>query len=254
MQHLFSLLLMLALLPATMWAQGRSIPKGSEAKAQENTEKVFDIVLPEGQKYRFPLLNGLSISVDLFDPVMRMLSASSHCTYEAQAMLDLHHRYFPMASFGAGEASELSNNGLDFGTDKKQELLFESKEGFFGKVGLGYNLKYNDYRADDYYLVLMRYGIAWNKADISNLYYADDAWGALGPIDINGQEYTTHWLELGGMLKVQIWNRFSLGWDLYWKIKLAQSGTQRGEAYYVPGMGTTQSSVGFSFRLFYDIF
>lgn len=262
---LLSAILLLAALPSEAWAQGRSIPKGSEAKAQEDATKVVSDVLPEGQKYRYPFFNGLSLSVDLFDPLLSLFTLE-HCTVEAQAMADLHHRFFPMVSVGMGWADERSNNGMDYVLQpsmdettppvviEKQELRFKSSPAPFGKIGLAYNLKYNDLRPQDYYMVLMRYGIAWNQADISNLYYPDDIWGALGPLEINDQSYTTQWVELGGMLRVQIWQRFSLGWDVYWKIKLAQSGTSLGEPYYVPGFGTTQSSVGFSFRLFYDLF
>lgn len=245
--------LLLVALPYQSWAQGRSIPKGSEARAKEEATKVLDDILPAGQKYRYPLLDGLNISVDIFDPIMR-IAAFDHCSYEAQTMLSLHNRYLPMASFGFGEARDKSNNGNDFGTDQKQEFLFESKKGLFGKVGMAYNLNYNDKNKADTYLVMMRYGVAWNKADITNLYYADDVWGALGPISLTDQEYTTHWIELGGMIKVQVWQHISMGWDLYWKIKLAQTGTKLGEPYYVPGLGANDSSLGFSFRVFYDIF
>lgn len=236
-----------------LFAQGRSIPKGSEARAQEEAENVVDEILPEGQKYRYPLFNGLSLSVDIFDPLLSV-TLFDHCSYEVQAMADIHHRFFPMITFGMGEANEKSNNGLDYGTDTKQELLFHSSLSPFGKVGMAYNLAYNDTKPSDYYMLMFRYGIAHNEADITNLYFANDTWGAYGPVAITGQSYTSHWVELGGMIKVQLMRHLSLGWDLYWKVLLHQSGTRLGPPYYVPGMGTTQSSIGFSFRIYYDIF
>lgn len=251
---LTSLLLLAATTHFGAWAQGRSIPKGSEAKAQEAVAEIVD-ELPEGQKYRYPLLNGLNISVDIFDPLMR-LTLFDHASYEAQAMLDLHHRFFPMASFGMGEANEVSNNGLDydFPDKQKRECSFKSKLSPFGKVGIGYNLGFNDLRPDDFYMLMLRYGVAYSKADISNLYYAESFWGATGPITIAEQKYTTQWLELGGMIKVQIMSHLSLGWDLYVKVKVAQSGTRQGIPYFVPGYGTSSSPVGFSFRIYYDLF
>lgn len=238
---------------APMLAQGRSIPKGSEAKAQEKIQQISDI-LPEGQKYRYPLLNGINISVDIFDPIL-YATAFDHASLEVQAMADLHHRFFPLASFGMGLCDETSNNGLEFGTGQKQECRFKSGPSPFGKIGMAYNLKYNDLRPNDSYMLLARYGIAYSTADITNLYCASQGFPpGFGPISIVGQKYFTHWLELGGMMKVQITGHFSLGWDLYWKIKLAQTGTQSGEPYFVPGFGTTDSPIGFSFRVFYDIF
>ena len=232
-------------------AQGRSIPVSSEVKAEE--QKELPIELPDGQKYRYRLFNGLNVSVDILDPVLHAF-AFEHASYEAQIMADLHHRFFPMASFGMGIADETSDNGLEFGTGSKQEFTFKSDLAPFGKVGFAYNFDYNSTRPQDYYLAFLRYGIAYNKADITNLYYADELWGAMGPIYISDQEYTTQWVEVGGIIKVQIVKHISLGWDLYLKVKVSQSGTHYGKPYFVPGYGTNKSFLGFSFRLYYDIF
>ena len=45
-----------------------------------------------------------------------------------------------------------------------------------------------------------------------------------------------------------------IGWDLYFKAKITQSGTQYGTPFFVPGYGPNKSHIGFSFRIFYDIF
>lgn len=237
---------------ASLSAQGRSIPKGSEARAQEEKMNLSDD-LPEGQKYRYKLFNGLNLSVDVFDPVLYLV-ALDHASFEVQAMVDLHNRFFPMATFGMGLCDATSNNGLDFETESKQECRFKSDLAPFGKVGLAYNLNYNDLRPKDAYLLFMRYGLAFNKGDISNLYYASKYFGNFGPIEIKDQEYTTHWVEVGGMLKVHIAGPVSLGWDLYCKIKLSQSGTSLSDSYFVPGFGTSNMPIGFSFRVYYNIF
>ncbi len=232
-------------------AQGRSIPVSSDVEAEKQKEIIEE--LPEGQKYRYKLFNGLNISIDILDPVL-YATALDHASFEAQLMADFHHRFFPMASFGMGLANETSDNGLEYGTGAKQEFTFKSNLAPYGKIGFAYNVDYNSTRPNDYYLAFFRYGIAFNKADITNLYYADDLWGSLGPINISDQKYTTQWLELGGMIKVQIVKHISLGWDLYFKFKITQSGTEYGTPYFVPGYSTNNSHLGFSFRLYYDIF
>ena len=232
-------------------AQGRSIPVSSEVKAEE--QKELPDVLPEGQKYRYRFFNGLNVSVDILDPLLYTFYFE-HASFEAQVMADFHHRFFPMASFGMGIADETSDNGLEYGTGKKQEFNFKSNLAPFGKIGFAYNIDYNSTRPNDLYLVFLRYGLSYNKADISNLYYADELWGSLGPISINDQEYTTQWVEVGGMVKVQIVKHISLGWDLYFKAKITLSGTQYGTPFFVPGYGPNKSHIGFSFRIFYDIF
>ena len=233
-----------------LMAQGRTIPRSSEIEEGDTSLPEF---LPEGQKYRYSLLNGLNISVDISDPIMNLFYYD-HASYEAQVMVDLHHRFFPMAAFGMGYADETSNNGNDYGTDGKQEITFVSDMAPFAKVGIAYNLDYNSLHPSDLYLLFLRYGYAYNKADIKNLYYADELWGACGPISICNQKYQTHWLELGLMLKVQLMRHVSLGWDLYWKVPLMQTGTDFGKPTFVPGYGLNSSSIGFSFRFYYDIF
>lgn len=231
-------------------AQGRSIPKGSEAKAQEI---LLDDELPEGQTHRYPLLNGLNVSVDIFDPLYDIFTAS-HASYEAQVMLSLHNRFFPMAAMGMGYADETSNNGIEFSTGEKQEFTFKSEMSPFMKLGMAYNLRYNSTTPEDTYMVFARYGIAHSKADLTNIYYASSNWPDVHLPDHIGQEYTTQWIEAGMMLKVKLWWRFSLGWDLYAKIKLAQSGTEKGKPAFVPGYGDCSSLFGFNFRIFYNIF
>ena len=234
-----------------LWAQGRSIPKGS--KAQEAAEAIIDEELPEGQKYRYPLLNGLNVSVDIFDPLFDVF-LTNHASYEAQVMLDLHHRFFPLASIGMGYADETSNNGIEFSTGQKQEFTFKSEMSPFMKVGMAYNMKYNSTKPNDLYMLFARYGIAHSKADLTNIYYASAYWDDTRLPDLLDQTYTTQWLEAGVMLKVQLIKHVSLGWDLYAKIKVSQSGTEHGKPAFVPGFGDTSSLFGFSFRVYYDIF
>lgn len=241
---------MLCLNVTDLVAQGRSIPKGSEAKAQE---AVLPDELPEGQTHRYPLLNGLSINVDIFDPLYDIFLAN-HASYEAMVMLDLHHRFFPMAAIGLGYADETSNNGIEFSTGKKQEFTFKSEMSPFMKFGMAYNLRYNSTKPEDMYMLFARYGIAHSKADLTNIYYASANWPDVKLPDLLGQEYTTQWIEAGIMLKVKVWWRFSMGWDMYAKIKLAQSGTEYGKPAFVPGYGDCSSIFGFNFRLFYEIF
>lgn len=248
----FLILLVCSLQTLPSWAQGRSIPKGSQAKAEEAASKI-DEILPEGQTYRYPLFNGFNVSVDIFDPLYDLF-LSSHASYEAQVMVDLHHRFFPLAALGMGYADETSNNGIDFGTEEKQEFTFKSKMSPFLKLGMAYNLRYNSTKPDDLYMIFARYGIARSEADLTNIYYASSNWDDVHLPDLLGQKYTTQWIEAGVMLKVQLIKHVSLGWDLYAKIKVSQSGTERGKPAFVPGYGDCSSLFGFNFRVFYDIF
>ena len=248
---LLLLTLVCALQVDALMAQGRSIPKGS--KAQEAEETLVIDELPEGQTYRYPLFNGLNISVDIFDPLYDLFLVD-HASYEAQAMVNLHNRFFPMASLGLGYANETSNNGIEFSTGQKQEFTYKSDLSPFFKIGMAYNMQYNSTKPEDTYMVFARYGIATNKADLTNIYYASANWDDTHLPDLLGQSYTTQWLEAGVMIKVQLIKHISLGWDLFAKIKIYQSGTEHGKPAFVPGYGSNSSMFGFNFRIYYDLF
>lgn len=247
--YLLTLVVAMSCTTPALWAQGRSIPKTQEAREQEIAEPG---PLPEGQKYRYPLWNGLGISVDVFEPLMGLF-ANDYANYEAQVMVNLHHRFFPMASVGMGRCDATSDNGNTYGSDEKLEHTFRSTLSPFFKVGCGYDLHYNTTKPGNYYLLFLRYGCSWNTADIEGLYYYDGLWKPHGPIALRDQHYTTHWVEVGAMLNVQVAPHITLGWDVYYKVRLAQSGTAQGSPYWVPGYGRNDNHIGFLFRVGYTL-
>jgi len=227
----------------SLWAQGNSIPTTSQVQEQRAATNELPEKLPEGVKYRYPLLNGLSLSVNLFPPVMDLFG-KGYSYYEASATLDLHHRFFPQVSAGAGYCDAESDDLVRYKSDMRP----------FFKVGMLYNFMYNDTKPNDFWGVFLRLGYAHSDASISNLYYTDGYWGEVGPVDIDGLSFNNVWMEIGGSIKVQLAKRVSLGWDLYFKPMLVKDNNRQGEAYFVPGYGVTSSKIGFAFHLYYDVF
>lgn len=224
------------------FGQGATIPRGT---ATENAAQTLpaDLELPEGVKYRYPLLNGLSLSVNIFEPVMGIF-LNDYASFEATGQLDLHHRFFPEFTFGMGKCDDVSDDLVGYTT----------KLAPFYKIGIAYNLKYNDIAPENYYFIFLRYGFAHSTADITNLTFTDGYWHEYGPFDITGQKFNSHWLEIGFGIKVKIWRRFSMGWDLYYKPLLSDGATRYASPYYIPGYGTTNGKFGFGYRIAYDLF
>lgn len=240
--------------------QGRNIPKGKEAReaeaARDAEEK--ETPLPEGQRYRYPFFNGLDVSVDVMDLIVRAFG-SGYGSHEVQVMADFHHRFFPMVAVGMGKADTQSDNGMNFSDGKlypddiKQEHTFRTNWAPYFKLGCGYNLKFNNFRPNDFYMFFVRYGFSSYKADISNLWYADGTWATYKSEDLLGLDYNIHWLELGGLIKVQISKHLSMGWDLYYKVPVKEKTSRYGKPYYAPGFGVHSNHVGFLFRIYYNI-
>lgn len=237
------IIFLILLFPLGIFAQGRSIPRSSKVEEETQTTSPKEEELPEGVKYRYPLFNGISLMFNVFEPVLDLF-AKDYSSYETTIMFDLHHRFFPEASFGVGYCNEKSDDLVHY----------EVKTTPFYKIGFRYNLNYNDLEDKFYYFIVARYGFCHSEADISNLSYKDGYWPEYGPISIRDQEFNSHWVEIGGGIKVQIWDRLSAGWDFYIKPFISKGSTRNAEPYYIPGYGTTGSNFGMAFRLYYDLF
>lgn len=198
--------------------------------------------LPDSIAYRYPLFNGISVSVDAFSPALDLFG-KDYRSYEAMVTLDLHHRFMPQVAAGIGNCDYTSDDGL----------RFKSKATPFFKMGMVYNFKYNDLHGSDFYGAFVRYGFAHTEANLSGITYTDGVWPDYGPKEIDGITYNSHWLEIGGMIKVQVARHFSMGWDVYFKPFLHKGTSKYGDAYYIPGYGTSSNKLGFNFHLYYDL-
>ena len=234
MKKLLTFILSISL-SITAFAQGNSIPKSSKF-AEELPE-----ILPDSVKYRYPLFNGVAISLNIFDPVLSSF-LWDHANYEATATFDFHHRFFPQFSFGIGYSNEKNDN----------ELKYMVKASPFFKVGLLYNFGYNSIKPKYYYYVLVRYGWSKFNADMENLKFTDGYWDDYGPASVTGQSYNAQWIEAGGGVKVHIGGPISLGWELTVRPLLSSGDNKYGNPYFVPGRGTHWLS--FAFNFVYDIF
>lgn len=231
-------------LPVTFaQAQGRSIPRGDKA-APDSAATVSAQPLPEGQKYRYPLINRLEVAFDIASPVMELFN-NYYGDYSLRATLNLHHRFMPQLVLGIGHCNEMSQDAY---------LRYKVGPSFFAKAGIGYNFKFNDVRPYDFYWAFARYGFSSFKADILDIVYNDGYWDTFISNGIENIRYNCHWLELGGGIHVQIAGKWGLGWEVWYKVFLAKGTNPYGSPYYVPGYGTTTSHIGFSFNVSYDIF
>ena len=160
-------------LAISAFAQGNSIPKSSKI-VQELPE-----VLPDSIRYRYPLFNGVSVSINIFDPIMHAF-LWNWANYEATSTFDFHHRFFPQFTFGMGYSSEQNDNNLKFKVKARP----------FFKIGFLYNFMYNSTKPKYYYYVLARYGWSKFSADIENIKFSK-------VVESNGVEVVVEYFEIG---------------------------------------------------------
>ena len=68
-------------------------PRGKEKARQEQMRAATQ--KEEKPKIQYPLLNGLMIGVDLFDPAARLFG-QKYGAYQVSAELNLYNRFFPI--------------------------------------------------------------------------------------------------------------------------------------------------------------
>ena len=251
------LLSLLSLIPYVAEAQGNSIPTSTAVQEQRAVQSILQGELPEGVKYRYPLLNGMSVSANIF-PIVIDLFGKDYGNYEGSLTLDLHHRFFPQATVGAGYCKAQSKD-VGYTPDQSGDnkgfvgLKYHCKMRPYFKAGLLYNFNYNDLKPNDFYGAVLRFAYAYSEADVENLGYADAVWGNVGPMKIEGLKFHSVWMELGGFIKVEVARHFSLGWDLTYRPFLHRGKDRQGKPYFVPGYGTASSRFGLNFNIYYDL-
>lgn len=194
----------------------------------------------EEPKEKAPLFGGAAIYVDAVGPIMKAFG-SAGSNMEAGVRFNLREKFFPVAEIGIGTCDrDGAENTNHFHTTAP-----------FIRVGMDYNInkKINGNR----FFAGGRYGWSSFKFDFTNDQLIDPVWNTLSPLRVNGQSSTYHWIELVIGLETKLWRFIRLGYTARMKFTVAQSGTDLGEPYYIPGFGRNGQPFGGTFYVAFDV-
>lgn len=193
-------------------------------------------------KMEYPLLYSASVSADLFTPAMRAFGQHYGLT-EFAVEVNLHNRYIPVFEFGLGQA--------DY-TPDDNNYTYRSPIAPFFRIGANYNFFYNS--NPDYLLFAgVRYGFTPFKFSVTDITLNDNYWDETERFDIPEQSVTAGYFEFLLGLRVKIIDRISLGWTVRYHSLLHDSVTDYGEAWYIPGFGSRNSSLSTTFSITYTL-
>lgn len=198
-------------------------------------------LLPTPPKMKQPLLFRVEVGVNIWDPVMRIFG-QKYGGLDFSAALNLHNRYIPTIEAGFGMAHK---------TPATMNYTYTSPLSPYFKIGADYNFVYNsnpDYR----FVAGVRYGFSSFKYGLENVTFDDNYWGETGAIDFPTQKVTAGWFELVLGLRVKIAGPISAGWMFRYHSLLHQTKPSTGSAWYIPGYGTSGSSITGSFSFVYN--
>ena len=141
---------------------------------------------------------------------------------------------------------------LGFGTkNEKNELYNYKQQGYYARLGIDKNLL----KGDDALFVGMRYGFSYQRHQADGIKISDPYWGSIDGSSIPASDFSVHWLEGVGGIKVKLFNNFYMGYTLRLKIKFYNSNYGEYQPFTVIGFGKPDKSVqaGMSYYIFYKI-
>jgi hypothetical protein len=205
-------------------------------------EWVDSTMLPKAPPMKYKLLHAINVGVNFWDPVMRLLG-QNYGGADAYVNVSLHNRYLPTFEFGMGTAND---------TPSDNNFTYKTPLSPYFKLGVDYNFLYNS-NPDYQFFAGVRYGFSPFKYTVSDIHLTNDYWGETDAIDFDQASVTAGWFEIVLGLKVKIFKQLSAGWAFRYHSILHQSHPAVGDAWYIPGYGTSSSSLMGSFYLVYTL-
>lgn len=199
-------------------------------------------LLPVPPKMKQPLMFAIEVGVNIWDPVMRIFG-QKYGGIDFSAALNLHNRYIPTFEAGFG----LADN-----TPPDMNFTYKTPLAPYFKLGADYNFIYNsdpDYR----FVAGLRYGFSAFRYSLDNVTLGDSYWSQDATIAFPSQNVTAGWLELVLGLRVKIVGPISAGWMFRYHTILHRSHPATGDAWYIPGYGSSSSSITGSFSIVYNL-
>ncbi len=190
----------------------------------------------------YPLVFDASVGVNLWDPLMRAFG-QSYGLIGFSAHFNMHNRYIAAFEFGLGEA----NN-----TPADNNYTYHSPLAPYFKIGMDYNFLYNS-NPDYQVFAGVRYGFSPFKWTLRDVTVDGSYWDEPSVMKFPELNSTAGYLEFLFGIKVKIYKQISMGWTFRYHRLLHYGPKTNGKPWYVPGYGSSNSSIGASLSVFYTL-
>lgn len=193
-------------------------------------------------KMQYPLLESVTVGVDIADPLMRLFGRN-YGLFEFWGMLSIHNRYMPVVEIGLGQARN---------TPDDSNFTYKSPVAPYFRIGANYNFLYNS-PTDYQFWAGLRFGMSSFRYEVTDVHLNDPYWQEYPVFSVPSQSSTAFFWEIMIGLKVKLFRNVSAGWQIKWHSLLAETGGTYGKPWYIPGYGTRGSSLAVGFSLMYTI-
>ena len=194
------------------------------------------------EKDSVPLFCGFSVSFDLVEPAMLMLT--SHGEYEGALRVNLHDQWFPIFELGLGRANHEN--------DDVTGITYKTTAPYF-RLGMDWNILRNKHQPNRMYAGF-RYAFTSYNVDILRPGLEDSFWKMTSDFGVEGTSCNMHWMELVLGIDSKVFGPLHLGWTVRYKRRLAHKDGALDATWYVPGFGTNDKDCfGANFNIIIDI-
>jgi len=188
-------------------------------------------------------VKGLRLGVDISRFALPYIQAE-HEGYEVSADFEIKRDIYLAGEYGV-ESINLEKETHNYISD-----------GYYFRAGFDKNfMKSED--PSEYEMVFggLRYGFASQTHSGNTIIIYDPYWVSESSANLSDAACQTHWIEIVGGIKVELFRNFFMGWSVRGRIRLAHSGYSIMEPYNVPGYGNgaKKSNLGLNFSLYYRI-
>ncbi|MFI3239724.1 MAG: DUF6048 family protein [Bacteroidales bacterium] len=196
----------------------------------------------DSAKIVYPLMNGITVGVNIWDPVMRALG-QEYGLIDFSGEVNLYNRFFPSVEVGLGAANSTPETG---------NFTYNAPMSLYAKIGGGYNFLYS--KNSDYKLIAgFRLGFSSFNYEIVDAVVSDGYWGDSSGFSILDQSASAVWGEFNLGVRVNIYNNWSMGWMVRMLYMFSCTENEYSSPGYIPGYGKSSSSINGAFSLFYTI-
>lgn len=187
-------------------------------------------------------LSSVDVRIDLAGPLMNF-AGMGYNQYEGGVRLGFRNKYFTCLEAGFGKSDY---TGETTGIESKSQSPYY-------RVGLDYNFTKPNLH-NSRFTAGVRYGVSWFKYGLTDSSFADEVWGGHVGLDMRDISGSASWLELVANAETRLWRMIHIGWSIRYKYMLRKSGSEIGDAYYIPGFGKSgKTTFGANFLLIFQI-
>lgn len=198
--------------------------------------------LEDGSLYRYPLLNGLIVGVDLYQPVSTLFGREN-ANLQLSLEVDFHNRFFPIWETGLGWADNTPEDG---------NFTYKVSPTFYNRLGMLYNFTYNSTAPGNIYIGLL-YGFSVFSYDVTDINIPSGYWQTDYRASITDQHSRAQWLEPLAGVRVNLYKGLKMGFTVRYKILLTAKNNPTTRPWIIPGMGKRSGGFDFSYSIYYEI-